>query len=151
MSFLWRLFGKLPKYVEHDVFGKCLFMRAKAGGYWECETVLNGSPFTVIIETFQEAPPSAEQSQFYREIVGDPDAAFERGASLLVQEYIEWTGQPFPASWTTAFKFVGMTVPLEGSATNDWDLSYDCLSDDARHMFTCYFVGGRPSYVVVDG
>ena len=112
---------------------------------------MNGERFAVIIETTGETPPSERQIQFYESIVGDADAAFARAATLLAPEYENWTRRTFPEQWRDAFKFVGMSVPLEGLDTNPWDLSFGCITDKEGHMFTCYFEAGRPSRVTVDG
>jgi hypothetical protein len=149
MSFLSRLFGM--KEALHPILGKLLLIKGKHGAYWEAETTVFGNPCGLAIETKGEALPSDAQLGFYLQIIDDLDAAFARAAPLLVPQYEEWTGLPFPAEWRSAFRFVGMKIPLEGRDTNPWNLSFDCLTDKAGHMFTCYFEHGRPSYVTIDG
>ena len=135
----------------HLVFGKMLLFQAKKGAYWEAEPMLAGEPFSVAIETTGDAPPSDAQVHFYELLTSDPDATFARAKSLLVPEYEEWMKAPFPANWRTAFKFVGMSVPMDGDESNAWDLSFDCLTDKSGHMFTCYFEEGQAKYVTIDG
>ncbi|MBI3920488.1 MAG: hypothetical protein HY318_03630 [Armatimonadetes bacterium] len=121
------------------------------GSYWEAEPEANGEPFSVQIETTDDAPPSEAQVCFYQTIVADLDSAFRRAAPVLVREYEEWMNEPFPEQWRTAFKPAGMSVPLDGLAMNPWDLSFDCLTDRDGHQFTCYFEQGVPQHVSIDG
>jgi hypothetical protein len=72
-------------------------------------------------------------------------------ATLLVAEYEKWMREAFPSNWRQAFEFVGLTVPLDGDKKQPWDMSFDCLRDPGGHMFTCYFEGGKPSHVTIDG
>lgn len=152
LNFLKQLaFGTPPTRIDHSVFGTALLMEVKAEPYWEIETVLWGRPFTVIIDTQGAQEPTAEQVDFYRRFTDTPDAAFSFASTLLVKEYEAWTKKPFPSHWTTAFDFVGLSIPLEGDPQKNWDLSFDCRTDRAGHQFTCYVENGKPSYVTVDG
>lgn len=103
------------------------------------------------METTGDTPPSMEQVRFYQAWSSDPNVAFAKAAPLLVSEYEKWLRQPCPENWRTAFKFVGMSVPLSGLDTNPWDRSFDCLTDRSGHLFTCYFEQGPPSHVSIDG
>jgi hypothetical protein len=152
MNFLQRLFrSETGRRIEHPVFGEALLIRAKAGSYWEVETEVARKPFTVSIEAPDEAEPSAEQVAFFEKFAQNPDLAFSRASSLLVVEYEKWVRKPFPGEWTTAFTFVGMSVPAMADENNPWELSFECLQDRGRHMFTCAFEAGEPISVQVDG
>jgi hypothetical protein len=152
MNLIKRFFGAVqPQQFHHPVFGKLLLMNTKKGSYWEAETNVNGETISVSIEAMNDALPSEEQTHFYNELVGDIDKVFAKAAPLLVPEYEKWTSSAFPDNWRDAFKFVGVSVPLAGLGTNPWQLSYDCLTDKAGHMFTCYFENGNPTYVSIDG
>jgi hypothetical protein len=152
MSFLSQLlFGREPQQVQHAVFGKILLFKAKHGSYWEAEPTLNGAPFSVAIETTGDLPPTEEQAHFFEAVVKDMNAAFAMAAPALVPEYEKWMRSTFPSEWQAAFKPVGMSVPLEGRASNPWELSFECLTDKGGHQFTCYFEGGSPHHVSIDG
>ena len=152
MSLIKRLlFGNPPKRVEHPVFGEALLMKAKLGSYWEVETEVAGKPFTIAIETTGEAEPTQDQVKFFELYSQSPDLAFTLAAPLLVPEFEKWTRGAFPKQWQEAFEFVGMSVPIAGDEQNPWDLSFECLRDRGRHLFTCSFKGGRPAYVQIDG
>ena len=151
MSFLTRLLSGRTRQVIHPVLGKILLFKAKRGPCWEAEPIVRGEAFSVSVETMDEMPPTDDQVRFYEAWSNDPDAAFAKAAPLLVPEYEKWLRQLFPERWQTAFKFVGMTVPIGGIETNPWELSFDCLTDKSGHMFTCYFEHGHPTSVSIDG
>jgi hypothetical protein len=152
MSLLKRLlFGNAPKRIEHPVFGEALLMRAKLGSYWEVETEVAGRRFTIAIETLAEEEPTDEQVKFFERYSRDPDSTFRAAAPLLVPEFEKWTRGAFPTQWQEAFEFVGMSVPVEGDERNPWDLSFECLKDRGRHLFTCTFRDGKPAQVQIDG
>jgi hypothetical protein len=152
MNFLQRLFRSgTGRRIEHAVLGEALLIRAKTGSYWEVETEVAQKVFTVSIEAPDEAEPSAEQVAFFERFAQNPDLAFSRAKSLLVVEYEKWVRKPFPSEWTSAFEFVAMSVPARADENNAWELSFECLQDRERHMFTCTFDAGKPSSVQIDG
>ena len=95
--------------------------------------------------------PSPAQVAFFERFAKNPDLAFLKARPLLVAEYEKRVRKPFPAEWTTAFEFVGMSVPAEANELNPWELSFECLQDRERHLFTCSFEAGAPSGVQIDG
>jgi hypothetical protein len=105
----------------------------------------------VSIDTVGHARPTEAQAVFFNKIIDDPDGAFGRAAELLVPCYEEFTGRPFPRSWRHALKLCGVGVPLHGQDMHPWDMSFECLTDDSGHIFTCHFVDGRPARVSLDG
>jgi len=152
VKFLTRLFGaSKQRRLDHPVLGHALLMRAGKGAYWEIETTLDAHPFTLLIEAPDEAEPSPAQGAFFKRYAEDPALAFAKAQPLLVGEYEARTRQPFPADWTDAFEFVGMSVPVAADDTQPWELSFDCVADRARPMFTCSFEDGVPSRVQIDG
>ena len=44
-----------------------------------------------------------------------------------------------------------MTVPRAADEHQPWELSFECLQDRDRHLFTCEFEGGAPVRVQIDG
>lgn len=133
------------------MFGKAALFKTKSGAYWEAEPQLDGRAINVGIETSNGEEPTSAQVQFYQDVTRDLAAAFARAAPALVPRYQEWVGQPLPSDWRSAFKFVGLSIPLNGDDKNPWDISFDCLTDRRGHMFTCYFENGNPVEVSVDG
>lgn len=151
MNLLTHILGRHKRQESHPVFGRLLLFTGKRGSYWEAEPLLRGDPVSVSIEIAGEELPSEAQTVFYERLTADPNVVFEKAAPLLVPEYEKWARQPFPNNWQTAFKFVGLSIPVRGSELNLWELSFDCLTDRAGHMFTCYFIDGKPSHITIDG
>jgi hypothetical protein len=152
MGFLKRLFfGKPPKRIEHPVLGEALLIETKSGSYWEVETKVAGRTFSVTVETVGDQEPTEAQVKFFEQYSRDPDSAFRKASALLVPEYEKWVQETFPSRWQEAFEFVGMSVPVAADERNPWDLSFECLKDRGRHLFTCSFENAAPTWVQVDG
>ncbi|WFP52289.1 hypothetical protein PL263_09740 [Methylomonas sp. EFPC3] len=137
--------------IEHPVLGEALLIRAKNGAYWEVETEVARKAFTVSIEAPDEADPSPQQVAFFERYAKNPSLAFSRAQPLLIAEYEKWLRKPFPSDWTEAFEFVAMSVPVAADEHNPWELSFECIQDRERHLFTCTFERGAPSGVQIDG
>lgn len=151
MNLFARISGRHKRQESHPVFGSLLHFTDKRGSYWEAEPLLRGDPISVAIEIAGAELPSEAQALFYERLTADPDIVFAKAAPLLVPEYEKWSHRPFPDNWHTAFRFAGLSIPVAGSEFKPWELSFDCLTDRAGHMFTCYFIDGKPSYVTIDG
>jgi len=152
MSILRRLFfGREPQQLQHPVFGKLLLITTKTGAYWEGEPTVEGESIGLALETTKGEPPTEQQVEFYQRIINDLDATFSLAAPLLVPEYEKWLRAKFPENWREAFKFSGVSVPVGGLSSNPWELSCECISDRAGHLFTCYFEHGIPTHVSIDG
>lgn len=149
MSFFTRLFGR-KRRIEHSTFGPLLYFDFGPQSYWEGEAQIDGRLMAIMIEAGEEGPTEA-QALFYRNAMNDLDALFERVRSVIVPKYESWMNQPFPSEWRKAFAFVGMTVPRNGDELNDWDISFDCLTDPKGHMFTVDIEDGKPTSVAIDG
>jgi len=119
--------------------------------YWEAELDFEGEKVGVAIDAPDRAEPTQLQVGFAKNILEHPDQAFAKAEALLVHEYEKWHEAPFPGYWRSAFRLVGMTIPVEGDESEAWDLSYESLNDPHGHQFTCYFEGGEPSHTSVDG
>jgi hypothetical protein len=152
MGFLQRMFGsKQGRRIEHPVVGEALLIRLPSGPYWEIETEVARKAFSLAIEAPDEADPTPEQIAFFQRYANDPDLAFSLARALLVAEYARWVRAPFPAKWTDAFVFVGMSVPAHADSNNPWELVFECLQDRNRHLFTCIIKDGTPTTVQIDG
>jgi len=96
-------------------------------------------------------PPSDGPVAFAKSILGDLDRAFAMAAPVLVMEYEARSERKVPSRWREAFRFEGLTVPVGGDDRNSWDVSFLDLLDPAGHHWTCYFEGGVPRNVTMDG
>jgi hypothetical protein len=144
------IFGSEPLTIEHPIFGKAILIKTESGPYWEAEPELGNETLGVAIETVADAPPSDMQADFYLGIIHDLDSAFAKAAPLLIAEYEKWIGKPFPANWRMAFKFAGMSVPLEGNGNDPWELQFECLTGKQGQLFACCFERGVPCNVSID-
>jgi hypothetical protein len=135
--------------IEHPVFGLLTLEKGKNGPYWMHDAYAEDE-LAISIETVGDQPPTEQQSAFFRSIVGDPAATFQRAAGLLTPRYEQFFNRSVPQDWNAAFKLGGVGVPLGGDESNPWDVSFECLTNDSGFLFTCYFVNGRPEHVSVD-
>ncbi|HEY0725940.1 MAG TPA: hypothetical protein VGD41_18490 [Pyrinomonadaceae bacterium] len=138
-----------PISIEHPVFGLLTLAKGKNGPYWMHDAYA-GDELAISIETVGDAPPTEQQTAFFRTIVSDPTATFQRAAGLLTPRYEQFFNRPLPEDWNAAFKLGGVGVPLGGVESNPWDVAFECLTNNSGFLFTCYFVDGRPGHVSVD-
>ena len=101
--------------------------------------------------TMSGSPSGPEETEvlFCRNAVGDLDVLFELGRAAFSVEFVSWTKTPMPDNWRDAFQLDGFSIPKDGDAQNDWQLTYSVKA--ARHYFTAEFEGGRVARVCVDG
>jgi hypothetical protein len=137
----------------HPYFGKIvLFAFGDSDkSYWEAELDFEGEQIWIALNAPDKCKPTESQVIFVKNILENPDQAFAKAAPILVQEFETWHKEPFPEHWRSAFKLVGMTIPMDGNESEAWELSYDSLKDPTGHQFTCYFERGKPSHASVDG
>jgi hypothetical protein len=154
MKWLRKLFGeppKPPKELIHPFFGRCLFEEIGDNrSYWEAECDLEGRRISVFIDG-DETGPTDQQVAFYRNVVGDLDGLFRRVADVIAPRYESWVRAPLPNNWREAFALSALGIPPSGSDAEDWEVSYDCLTDRAGHLFSVQFEQGRPVSVTIDG
>jgi hypothetical protein len=145
LDFLWRK----PISLEHPTFGLITLEKGKKGSYW-IHDAYEDDELSVSIDTLDDTPPTEPQAEFFSKITLDPDRAFSQAAELIIPRYEQFFGRAFPGQWRSALKLCGVGVPLHGAETHPWDISFECLTDNTGHIFTCYFVNGRPSHVSLD-
>jgi hypothetical protein len=154
MKWLRKLFGEPSKPLKeliHPFFGRCVFDEGKDGlSGWEAESEVEGRTISVLIDG-DETGPTEQQVAFYRNVVGDLNGLFRRIADVIGPEYEAWVRAPLPSNWRQAFAFSSVSIPPGGSDTEDWEISYDCLTDRDGHMFFVRFEQGRPVSVTIDG
>jgi hypothetical protein len=149
LDFLRRKPASISISSEHPVFGLITLEKGRHGPYW-MHDAYRDDELSISIDTLDEVPPVEEQVEFYGRITHDSDRAFELAAPLVVSRYEHFFRHPFPEQWRSALRLCGVGVPLHGDETNPWDISFECLTDNTGHIFTCYFVNGCPSHVSLD-
>ena len=153
MTMLGRLFdffrGAKAPSLSHPVFGELSLRQGKKGPYWMHDAYEKGD-LAISIESRGGEPPSETQAHFYVSVTTDWDATFARVSNQLVPRYESYLRRPFPPEWRSAFMPAGLGVPINGSNDSPWCITFECVTDNAGYLFTCYFEGGLPSGVTVD-
>jgi len=147
------IFGKPPIEMNHEFFGKILFMggdKLKEDDYWEAELVIKGAkePITVLINTGKEGPDSKHVA-FFKKCVLDLDRLFDKCWPVFEPDFRQWTGKPFSGKWRDDFELMSIEIPREADENNEWTVGY--YVDAANHYFTARFINGKPKYNEIDG
>ena len=144
--------GRETVEATHPYFGGIVWSggRDDPTGYWDAEVRLPGAtkPVGVIIQSPRSGPTAADE-RVCRELLGDPDALFERCRAAFAPVYLEWARAPLPSDWRPAFQLDGVSLPPGGDLAAEWDVCW--FVAPAGHYFTATFAGGRVRDVVVDG
>lgn len=139
--------GEAPKEIFHPVFGKGVLQDT----YWECETIVNGLPLSIFIETLNEAEPTDAQVAFFLSFTSDLSKSLAFAGPLLTERYREWFGRECQQDFGEVFVLQSITVPIDGVKTEPWSCSFICKDDPREHLFTCYIANGKPTHVGIDG
>jgi hypothetical protein len=141
------------KESTHAYFQNLIYFGSRNQGesYWEAELSLFDGEDGRIGITMTGTPegPTKDEERFCREVVGNPNALFERCRAAFDAEFLKWTKQPIPANWRDAFRLDGFQVPVSGDPSENWQVCYFVVP--AGHYFTAVFASGKVSNVVVDG
>lgn len=150
MRFLRWLFGTESGHrIEHPVLGEAVYFKAKFGSYWEVETEVAGTPFTLIVDSEDRAEPSQAQVAFFKRYAAEPGLAVAKVLPLLTPEYERWTKRPFPGAWQNELFFVGMSVPLNGDEQLKYELSFEGPRGPDSAHFVCTVVNGAAATIEV--
>src|SRR5512142_1415299 len=100
MSLRQWLFGiGAPPTLDHDVFGRLVFMRMRepARSYWEGRVAVGptGSPVQVFVDG-SETGPSDEATAFWRALFGKWRDLWPPLESILCRACLEWIAQARP-------------------------------------------------------
>ena len=147
---IFRFLRPKPQIIlDHLVFGKISLEQGKKESYW-MHDAYGDDELSISIQTREDSPPTEQQVEFFERIINDQDQVFSRVARLIEPRYYDFFRTSLPANWREAFKLCGIGVPLDGSETNDWDVTFESLVDNTGFLFTCYFELGFPVHVTVD-
>lgn len=135
--------------MKHTVFGEAVYMKAKHGSYWEVDTEVQGSPFSLSIDVENREEPTQAQVAFFERYAADPDLAFVKVAPLLVPELERWTKRPFAGDWRTELSFVGMSVPIDANEQSKYELAFEAPRAAGTPHFACMVEHGAVTYVEV--
>lgn len=139
--------------MVHEFFGP---LHAEVCGdeddYWESERVFN--PLDLSISVFIKAGsegPSEHHVEFYKWFESNYELEFQRVAVSLINEFEAWFQTKLSGSFLNNFKFSSLTIPKDGDKTNFWELSFKCLADKNRHLFTAEIANNKVKNVRADG
>lgn len=120
--------------------------------YWESERVfrpLNKS-ISVFIRAGSEGP-SGKQVDFYKWFEANYESEFERVSVSLIREFEAWFEKNMEGPFLKDFEFASLTIPKDGDVNNYWEISFECLADKHRHLFTAELNENKVSNVRADG
>lgn len=150
MHFLrWLFDAESGRRIEHPVLGEAVYIKAKLGSYWEVETEVTGTPFTLTVDSEDRAEPSEAQVVFFQRYAGEPSLAFMKAAPLLIPEFERWTKRPIASEWQCDLSFVAMSVPTDGNERSTYELSFDGPRGARSAHFVCTVEGGEVRRVEV--
>lgn len=151
MGLLSSLFGSSPPVtLAHPVFGALTLDRGAGVPCWVHEVYEGEEGLAISIDTRNSEEPTQGQVEFFERITSDLDRAVQPLLPQLAVSHEEMHGKALPSDWRLAFKLAGMRVPLDGDANFDWDIAFECLTDNSRFLYTCYFEEGRLVHVSID-
>ena len=147
------IFGRPPIEMNHEFFGKILFMggdKLKEDGYWEAELEIKGTkePITVVISAGKQGPDSKHVA-FFKKCVSDLDTLFDKCWPIFEPDFQQWAGKPFSGNWRDDFELMSIEIPRETDENNEWAVGY--YVNAANHYFTARFIGGKAKYNEIDG
>ena len=147
------ILGKPPVDMEHDYFGKILFMgggKPADDDYWEAEAPIKEAkePLTILINAPISGPTEAHV-EFYKKAVSDLDALFGKCWPIFEPDFQQWTDKRFSGNWKDDFELMSITIPRGADENNEWTVGY--YVDAAKHYFTARFIDGKPKYNEIDG
>lgn len=147
------IIGKPPIEMEHDFFGKMLFMGDEEPAdddYWEAELSIKEAkgPLTVLINA-PISGPTEEHVSFYKNSVSDLDALFNKCWPIFEPDFRQWTEKEFSGDWKDDFELMSIEIPRNADEKNEWTVGY--YVDAANHYFTARFIDGKPKYNEIDG
>jgi hypothetical protein len=137
----------------HPYFENLIYFGSKKAGqsYWEAEVPLaRGDNERVgVTMTGERTGPTEAEVTFCQSVAWDLDALFERCREAFAHEFQEWTKEPMPEDWRTAFQLVGFEIPVGGNPLNKWEVCY--FVEATGHYFTAVFENGTVLHVAVNG
>lgn len=147
------ILGKPSIEMEHDFFGKILFMggdEPAEDDYWESELPIREAkePLTVIINA-PVSGPTERHVDFLENAVSDLDALFQKCWPIFEPDFQQWTDKEFNGNWKEDFELLSIEIPKNADENNEWTVGY--YVDAANHYFTARFIDGEPKFNEIDG
>lgn len=135
--------------IQHDVLGVLWLEKGKAGPYWLHEANAGGE-WAISIDTIGDAIPTESQVNFYRDVVVDIDATYDRVSKYLALEHQKMHRKPVAADWRQTFRLGGIHVPLDGNRLLPWEITFECLTDRTGFLYSCHFENDKLVHLSID-
>ncbi len=147
------IIGKQPIEMEHDFFGRILFMGGDEPAdddYWESELSIKEAkePLTIIINA-PVSGPTKHHVDFLENAVSDLDALFKKCWPIFKPDFQQWTNKELNENWKDDFELLSIEIPKNADENNEWTVGY--FVEAANHYFTARFIDGEPRYNEIDG
>lgn len=147
------ILGTPPVEMEHEYFGKILFMGGDEptyDDYWEAEASIKETkePLAILINA-QLSGPTEAHVEFYKNAVSDLESLFSKCWPIFEPDFQQWTGKQFSGKWKEDFELMSIEIPRDADEKNEWTVGY--YVDAANHYFTARFIDGKPMYNEIDG
>ena len=150
LQFLHDLLVAKPKIkFKHPVLGELQLEQGARGPYWLREAH-GDDELVVSVHTIGEALPTDAQAEFFQWVNNDLEAIYQSVAPELASRHQGMQGQPVQPRWHRTFRLAGVGIPLDGNRQFPWDLTFECLTGNSGHLYTCYFENGALVRVSVD-
>lgn len=152
-KFKQMILGKPPLEMEHECFGKMLFMggdEPAEDDYWEAGISMVGAkePLSILINAPVSGPTDA-QVEFYQKAISDLGALFDQCWPIFEPDFQQWTDRKLSGNWEDEFELMSIEIPRDADEHNEWAVGY--YVDAANHYFTARFIDGKPAYNEIDG
>ena len=139
--------------MVHPVFGDLMSeVCGDSDDFWQSQTVFIPLSTEICINIYAGAEgPCKDQVKFYNLFVTDYENEFNFVAPFIIKEFEDMFQVDLAGNFVDNFQFVSISIPINGDRNGSWDLSFDCLADKNRHMFTAEIEGGTVTHVRADG
>lgn len=157
MNRFLKLKSLLPKNelqidIVHPVFGELQADAIDDDSLWQGAVIF--SPLNIKVAVNINAGlkgPDKNHTEFYEQFVRSYSNEVDAVSPLLIAEFEHWFGKSPDSSFSDCFVFSGLEIPRNGDRNNSWSITFDCLEDPNRHLFTVYVKGDEIGPVTVDG
>ncbi|AQQ66415.1 hypothetical protein Mag101_01200 [Microbulbifer agarilyticus] len=140
---------KKRRTIEHPVLGELQLEQGSKGTFWLREAYFDGE-LTICVDTVGEALPSDAQVKFYQWVMSSIESIYKTVAVELESLHHNMQSKAVDAEWKKSFRLAGFDVPLEGNRNLSWELTFECLTDNSGHLYTCHFENGTLADVSID-
>ena len=141
-----------PPPIDHPLLGRIWPSHRPKTDAWHWEMLDPvAHPRGQVTATWRAGPegPSEAQVAFWLWLCDHIDEVVEQARDLLAVDIVDWTGKPVPADLWEELSWEGADLPIDGSRTSDWEVSFGTRTCPDV-LLSVIFEKGRPRYVRAD-